>query len=120
MVQCTFFGMQVEDAGSGIDAEYVTSYIPTQGSTETRSAEDAANTSTEVLSLSNQASFYWYLKGQVGASDLNNTGYIMRYNLDTSADNMSYVAFNTNPTDWRIRVQSGSASNFNSTTVSKT
>ena len=37
------FGMQVEDAGSGGDAEYVTSYIPTSGSIVTRSAETANN-----------------------------------------------------------------------------
>ncbi len=110
------FGLQCEASAT---QNYVTSYIPTQGSAETRSAEDAANTSTEVLSLSNQASFYWYLKGQAGSIDLNNTGYVMRYNLDTSADNVSYVAFNTTLTEWRIRLQSGSLSNFNSTSVSK-
>ena len=103
----------------GEELSYPTSYIPTSGSAVTRSKDDADNTSTEVLTLSNQASFYWYVKGQIGASDLNNTGYTMRYNLNSSTDGFSYVALNTNPTQWRIRLQSSTASNFRSTTVSK-
>lgn len=98
---------------------YTTSYIPTEGSSVTRVADDADNSSTEVLSLSNSASFYWNIKGQVEGNSLNNSGYVIAFGTNSSTDNFSYFSLNSTSTVWRTRVQDGTSSNFNSSSVSK-
>ena len=43
------WGGQVEDSGSGVDAEYLTSYIPTEGSSVTRSAEECFDSANSTI-----------------------------------------------------------------------
>jgi hypothetical protein len=62
------FGMQVEDSGSGGDAEYATSYIPTQGSAVTRSGETLVQDNM-LTSLFNRQGMAFYLEVESLAND---------------------------------------------------
>lgn len=98
---------------------YATSYIPTEGSSVTRSKDDIDNENTEVLSLPNSASFYWNIKGQTEGNDGNNTGHAIRFRTNPSSGSNSYFGLNSTSTVWRIRLQDGSSSNFKSLSISK-
>lgn len=107
------WGAQFE-AGS-----YLTSYIPTEGSAVTRIADDAENSSTEILSLSNSASFYWNVKGQTEGNSGNNTTYVIRFHTNPSQYSRSHFALNSFAAGWRIRLDDGSQGNFQGLGISK-
>ena len=74
------FGMQVEDAGSGIDAEYATSYIPTQGSAETRSAETCSGAGNSTVLNDSEGVLY----GEIAA--LANDGTIRNISINNGSN----------------------------------
>ena len=104
------FGMQVEDAGSGGDAEYVTSYIPTSGSIVTRSAETANNSGN--ADLFNDSEGVLYAETAALVNDLSVRSISIS---DSSLDNSIRIAYQTvsNNFNFRIRTNGTSAQSNN-------
>ena len=104
------FGMQVEDAGSGGDAEYVTSYIPTSGSIVTRSAETANNSGNADLFNDSEGVLYAEIAALVNDLSVRSISI-----SDGSLDNSIRIAYQTvsNNFNFRIRTNDTSAQSNN-------
>ena len=107
------WGVQLEQGS------YATSYIPTQGSSVTRLADNIDTDFGTILPLSGEVSVYMEMLGQP-VNETNVTGKISAVNFDDTTDSSSYVSLNFNGTDWRARVQAVGGSRFVSFEVDQT
>jgi len=80
-------GIQLEDAGSGNDAIYATSYIPTEGSSVTRSAETGIDCLLPNETIINNSTATVYLEFEALVNDLSNR-WISFEELGVPTDNM--------------------------------
>ena len=98
---------------------YATSYIPTSGSTVTRSQDNINTSLGTVLPLSGEVSVYIESLGQP-VTGISNAGKIVSVGFNALNGGQSYVSLNFTGTEWRARVQDGSSSNFINLAVSQT
>ena len=87
---------------------YPTSYIPTYGSSVTRSADDMTTTFSSALATNGSATIFFHELGLSDSDDISTSAGRYRYQKDSN----NYVSLTTNVTAWRVRIQSGSTSNF--------
>jgi hypothetical protein len=69
------WGAQIEDGGSGVDADYISSYTPTSGSTVTRNADECNSAGTTAEFNDSEGVLFAELKG-LNETD-SSTGYIV-------------------------------------------
>jgi len=95
------FGMQAE-AGS-----YATSYIPTSGSSVTRTADDISLTLPDNASFNSSVGFSVVSKFDIGAAGTGTSAPFILFNDDTSS---TYIGFGSNSSNLRCRLNlSGTA-----------
>jgi len=87
---------------------YPTSYIPTYGTSQTRSADDMDTTFSSAIATNGSATIFFHDLGVADSDDINTTSASYRYQASTG----NYVSLTTNDTAWRLRVQGGGSSNF--------
>ena len=106
------YGIQLE-VGS-----YATSYIPTEGSTVTRSKDDVDTNYGNINSLSGEVSVYFNLLPQVSAASNNNK--CLMFGFNSSSNTQSYANLRFGSTNWASRIQGTTGNNFNDLGVDKT
>ena len=97
------YGAQIESASS-----YATSYIPTYGTSVTRSDDDMTTDFSSAIATNGSATIFFHDLGVADSDDINTTSASYRYQASTG----NYVSLTTNDTAWRLRVQGGGSSNF--------
>jgi len=97
---------------------YATSYIPTEGSSVTRSKDDVDTNYGDINSLSGEVSVYFNLLPQVSAAS--NTNKCLMFGFNSSSDTQSYANLRFSTTNWASRIQGTTGNNFNDLGINKT